>query len=383
MDQGRDEAGPAPSRRPPWGFLGMLGLVMAIEWTIAGHDLDFTAVWHWDWRIIGKSATRPDRVQGREVLIFGDSLVKFGLIPRVIRDLSGKTAYNFALHTGQTSSSYFMLGRTLRAGAKPSMIVLDLTPHMLMHLPEINKTLWPELLSTGECLDLAMTMRSADMFASTMLARILTSYKERHEIRANVLAAFKGSSSSRRHQIPMFRRNWKVNDGAQLMGDSPPPAIDLDEWNRSLYSRWWPGAVNVSYLDRFLSLAASRHIPVCWLLPPIHPGVQAKTDATGFDASYSAFVRQFQSRFPGTIVVDARHSGFSPDLFYDGAHLNRRGAIKLSAALAEVLRGPVEKVESGRWVALDLGRDGPIDLPVEDVPQSAVALKANGQATRR
>ena len=383
MEDARDTAAPAPRRRPPWGFLGMLGIVMAIEWTLAGHDLDFTAPWHWDWRVIGKAATRPDRVKGREVLLFGDSLLKFGVMPRIIQQGSGKSTYNFALHTGQTSSSYFMLRRALRAGAKPSAIVLDLTPHMLMHAPEINKHLWPELLTAEESFDLARTMRSPDFFASIMLARHLPSYKERYDIRANLMAALQGRSVSRRHEIPMYRRNWKVNDGAQLMGDSPAPAIDVEQWTNSLSSRWSPHPVNVAYLDRFLALAASKQIPVYWLLPPILPSIQARTEATGFDAGYSAFVRDVHARFPGTIVVDARHAGFAPDLFMDGAHMNRRGALKLSAALAEVLRDPISTSESGRWVALDLDRVRGGEMPIEDVFQSGMALQAAGAATRR
>ena len=383
MDGGRDEAVPVTRRRPPWGFLGMLGIVMAIEWTLAGHDLDFTAPWHWDWRVIGKAATRPERVKGKEVLLFGDSLMKFGVIPRVVEKHSGKTTYNFALHTGQTSSSYFMLRRALRAGAEPSAVVLDLTPHMLMHLPEVNKHLWPELLSTGETFDFALTKRDPDFFASITLARILPSYKERYDIRANLMAALQGLSASRRFEMPMYRRNWKVNDGAQLMGDSPAPTIDVDHWTNSLYARWVPNAVNVAYLDRFLALAASKQVPVYWLLPPIHPSVQAKTEATGFDAGYSAFVHDVQSRFPSTIVVDARHSDFAPDLFMDGAHMNRRGALKLSAALAEVLRDPVEAGTTGRWVALDLRRARAVDMPIEDVFDSAYALRTAGASTRR
>jgi hypothetical protein len=85
MKGGREFAG----RRLPWGFLGMLGLVVAIEFTLAGHDLDFTAVWHWDWRIIGKAATKPDKVCGKDVLIFGDSMIKFGVMPKILKEGSG------------------------------------------------------------------------------------------------------------------------------------------------------------------------------------------------------------------------------------------------------------------------------------------------------
>ena len=383
MVEGRDEAGPASRRRPPWGLLGMVGLVMAIEWTLAGHDLDFTTPMHWDWRVIGKAATRPDRVAGKDVLLFGDSLVKFGIMPRVIRERSGKVAYNFALHTGQTSSSYFMLRRALRAGARPSAVVLDLTPHMLSHAPAINQSLWAELLSPAECLDMARTMNDPGFFTSTLLATAIPSYKERHEIRAEILAKVKGQTVSRRGQIPMFRRNWKVNEGAQLMSDSPAPTLNVEEWTSSLYARWAPDPVNVAYLGRFLDLARSREIPVYWLLPPIHPAIQARTEATGYDAHYTRFVQDVAARFPGITVVDARRSGLAADLFMDGAHVNRRGALKLSAALAEVLADRPSAGPTARWVALDLGRAGSVDLPMEDVMQSAEIVRAAEATTRR
>jgi len=369
--------------RPPLGFLGMLGLVMAIEWTVSGHDLDFTAPWHWDWRVIGKAATRPDRVKDKEFLFFGDSLVKFGLMPRVIQQGTGKPAYNFALHTGQTSSSYFMLRRTLRAGAKPSAVVLDLTPHMFMHHPDVNKSLWAELLSPEECLDLASAMKDSAFFARTMLEKVLPTFKERQEIRANLMAALQGLSTSRRFEIPSYRRNWKLNDGAQLMGYIGAPTINPDEWANNLYSRWEPDPVNVAYLDRFLSLAAEHQITVYWLLPPIHPEVQVRTDASQFDLAYTRFVKQIQDRFPKTVVLDSRHSGFSPDLFLDGAHVNRRGALKLSVALADLLRESGNKVEKLRWVSLDLSRTRDYEGSIEDVNQSVVAVRADALAAKR
>lgn len=380
MVDGSEGAGRSPRRRLPWGFLGMLGLVIAIEGRLASHDLDFTGPPQWDWRVIGRAASRPDRVQGKELLFFGDSLVKFSLVPKVFQQRSGKVAYNFALHTGQTSSSYFMLRRALRAGAKPSAVVLDLTPHMFIQPPEGNKNLWAELLTPEECFDFARAMGKADFFARTMLEELLPSLKERHDIRANLLAALNGGSTSKRFDIPSFRRNWKLNDGAQLIGYITRPPINPDFVANSLYPKWNPHPVNVAYLDRFLGLAAEHKIPVYWLLPPIEPNVQIRTDLSQFDRAYTKFVMATQDRFPGTIVVDARHSGFDMGLFLDGVHLNRVGALKLSSALAEVIRKPADRAETPRWVNLNLAGVRDFDGPVEDVNQSILAVKAEADA---
>jgi hypothetical protein len=385
MDDGLDQEVPAPRRRLrlPWGFLGMLGLVIAVEARLGTHDLDFTAPWHWDWRDLGRRATRPEVVGDRQVLCFGDSMVKFGVMPSVIRREAGKSAYNFAVHTGQTSSSYFLLKRALDAGARPSAIVLNTTPHMLIHPPAQNRMLWPEMLTPGECLDLARTMRDPNFATAILLAELLPSYKERHDLRANLKAALEGRSTSRRSEIPSYRRNWVVNEGAQLLIDSGPPAVPVSEWVDGLYSRWAPDGTNLTYLHRFFDLAESRGIPVYWLIAPAHPEVQAGVDRNRFDLDHSIFVLEMQKRHPNAIVVDARHSGFTADLFADGAHLNRRGALKLSSALAAVLRDPPPTDPTRRWVALDLGRAREFDRPIEDVGQSGVALRAVGEGTAR
>ncbi len=372
---------PGPRRGWPWGLLGMLALVALVESRLGTHDLDFTAPWHWDWRITGRAAEKGEKASGRDVLLFGDSLLKFGVIPRALRDRSGRSAYNFALHTGQATSSYFMLRRALDAGARPALIVLDLTPHMLKHGPEENAELWPELLSPLECLDLARATGDASFFARTMLAKALPTFKERHALRASLLAALGGEERTRRWQNLAHRRNWKLNDGAQLMGDGSPAAIDVDHWVGTLYRRWAPHPVNVAYLDRFLDLAHSRSIPVAWLLPPNHPAIEAEVLASGYDAEAARFVREVQGRHPGAVaVIDARRSGFGANEFSDGIHLNRRGALALSALLGEAIRGPVA---ADRWVALDRGRVDRVDLSIEDVYQSALALQATGSPPGR
>ena len=372
---------PTPPRRvaPPLGLLGMLALLALVEWTLGGHDLDYTAPWHWDWRTTGKLTAKK---QARaEVLLFGDSLLKFGVMPKVIHDRSGRTAYSFALHTGQTSSSYFMLRRVLAAGNHPRAIVFDMTPHMFAHVPRENARLWPELLSLGECFDLARTMGDPNFLASTALAVWLPSVKERHDIRAALTAHFGGQPAlTRRGEIPTYRRNWKQNDGGQLMPDGDSPPIDPVHWVQTLYPRWAPNPVNVAYLDRFLALAQNAEIPVVWLLPPVQPGVQTLTEANGFDAAYSAFVRSVVARFAGVTVADARHSGFEAFEFNDGIHLKRFGALRLSAALGDLLR---PEHAPGGWVQLDTGRPRSVDYPLEDVGQSAVALQGGPAGIKR
>ena len=49
-----------PARaRGPWGWIGMLGLVVAIEAGLERHHLDLTRFYIHDWRVSGRAASRP------------------------------------------------------------------------------------------------------------------------------------------------------------------------------------------------------------------------------------------------------------------------------------------------------------------------------------
>src|SRR5271163_2053591 len=81
-----DESAPAAGRRSaiPWGVAGMIGLIVAIECFVSRNWLDFTDPVSLSWRYSAE-AVRTDS-SGRELLCLGDSLVKHGLIPRVIEE---------------------------------------------------------------------------------------------------------------------------------------------------------------------------------------------------------------------------------------------------------------------------------------------------------
>src|SRR3954447_9395190 len=80
--------------RVPWGFLGMLGLMALVELALARHGLAPS-----NWRASGRAAS--GKAVGCEVLCFGDSQVKLGLLPRVIEQRLGRPAYNLAIVGGQ------------------------------------------------------------------------------------------------------------------------------------------------------------------------------------------------------------------------------------------------------------------------------------------
>jgi hypothetical protein len=373
----------APRRRlaPPRALLGMLGLVLAIELFLDRHFADFADPIASDWRQSGRVA--GGRARDCEVLCFGDSQVKLGVAPRVIEARSGRAGHNLALIGGQAPSAYFLLRRALEAGARPSAVVVDFMPNLLFQGPEYNARHWPQLLDLREGLDLARTARDPDLFARVALGRLLPSYPARDNLRASLIAALGGQAKAeeRRREAQFHVRNWRVNRGAMIMPPYPN-RTDPVLWYHVNFPRPWEcDRVNLAYVCRFLALAGSRGVRVFWLLPPIDPDAQVLCERRGQEARFEAFLRNALDRHPNLSIVDARHSGYGRDVLLDAVHLNYRGAYALSADLAAVLRrgagggGP-------RWVELPAYRARVIDVPMEDLSQSNLAILQR-EATRR
>jgi hypothetical protein len=364
------------SRRWPGGAVGTLALVLAVELFVARHqDLDFATVWAAGWKHTG--ALARGRAAGCEVLCLGDSLVKFGVVPRVLEDRLGGRAINLALCVGQPPAALAVLRRALEAGARPKVVLVDFTEHLLARGPRKNARLWPELLSAGECLDLAWTARDPGLLAELLLSRLSPSIKDRYEIRASLLAAFRGAWTVDREVLPSFWRNWNHNAGAQ--GNAPLSNLSMkfEAWFRDVYpERFACDPVQAAYIDRFLDLAASRGIPVVWLLPPYHPEFQALSERKGIDAQYVAFVRAVQGRHPGLTVLDGRHAAYPHAVFGDPIHLDCRGAVAYTAAVADAVARRLAGGPAGpRWLTLPAYRDRPADPRLEDLAQSAAALR--------
>ena len=156
-------AGNVPRRRAvPWGLLGMLGLMVVIENIVARDVLDFSDPVSLSWRLAARSAR--DEAPRCSVLCAGDSLVKHGLIPKVITARSGLASVNLAVARGPAPATFFLVRRALEAGARPAALVVDFKPNVLVGGPRYNVRYWQEILTFRESLDLARSAGSGPLF---------------------------------------------------------------------------------------------------------------------------------------------------------------------------------------------------------------------------
>jgi hypothetical protein len=363
----------------------MLGLVLLAEQVIAHHAPDLGDILGLEWRRGGWAARCRSR--DTDALCFGDSLMKMGLIPRVLGDRTGKRFYNLAISAGGAPASYYQLRRALDSGARPAAILVDFFPHLLKYDPEHTRQQWAYLLRVAEGAELATTARDPDLLATFLLGRLLPSARGRESIRAEFLAACAGRAGQRRPVA--YWRNWAVNDGAQILPSRPEVVaamndFEVDGWFQHYLGPFRCTRTNRLYIRRFLELAASRDIPVFWVIPPYVPRLQERCEANGHDAQFTAFLRAWQRVFPSLVVVDGRRARYDPRAFLNPDHLGREGAFVLSGDVGEALRRHFRGGEATpRWIDLPLYRERPIDLPLEDLPQSWAALQAREAARRR
>ena len=388
------EVKPSRLQRPwPVGLLGMLVLVIAVEINLSRFDSRLTPLGASNWRQTG-AAARTDATHV-DVLFFGDSLVKTGLLPTVFGEERGLTSYNLALLGAPPSASYFMLRRTLDSGARPRAIVLDAQPSILMEsVPWSNLREWAELLNPREAMQLAKVEHLPGLITPYAMCRYIPSVRYRFDIQKAATDLFRrNTTSSDVSWLALHDRQQDKNRGGYVNPSTPgrfgpdsrPNGKVLKEEVATCYpGAWWGRPPNLVFLEKFLSLAESRGIPVFFLIPPIHPGVQSERERLGLDELYLTLIRKIQNRYRSVIVVDGRHSGFDHGLFWDAFHLGRQGATALSRGLAEVIETRLahRTEDDNRWVSLPTFVEPLRRNAIEDTDESLAQLRDPGTLRR-
>jgi hypothetical protein len=379
LDRPHSESAPAPplKRRMtgviPWGLLGMVGLILAVEGLVARHWLVLSDPVSLSWQFADRAARDEARECG--VLCLGDSLVKHGLVPAILDRESGLRSVNLAAARAPALFTYFVLRRALDAGARPSAIVIDTKPAVLIGGADYNAHYWPAALSPLECLELGRISGRGRLGLAVLVARLLPSLQSRLEIRSGMQAQMNGADDPIHEINRVLWRNWSVNAGANVAiressyrGELAPDILD-----KLHPDRWYVERSNAEGIDRLIRLARGRGVRVYWLLPPISPGLQGCRERSGSEAKYEGFVRSFQGRYPKVVtVLDGRRIARDPTLYVDATHLSGRGAVVLSRAVGRVLKAGAAH-PGGEWITLEDPADDPRGESghmLEDIDQS-------------
>ena len=368
-------------RHAPLGLLGMVALVAAVESSLGRQADRFATTSALSAQLSGEAARRE--APGRSVLFFGDSLAKHGLIPSVFERAAGLTAFNLATPGAQAPTTYFLLKRALDAGARPEAVVVDFKPFLLAARGKKGMQDWSQLLSVAELADLAWTSGDPALAAEAAIQGWLPSLRGRHEIRDAVSAALRGEAEALWPINRACRRNWSLNQGANVAEINPAftGAVSPNVAEHLSSNRWACRKLNARYVERFLDLAESRGIRVYWLLPPSCPELEALRDATGSERKFREYVRSVEARHPRLTVLDGREPSWVASLFVDSSHLDGRGGVALTLAVAGAMRNP-EARPGAEWVALRVGDDArSVPLP-ETIRGSQVAISRIDAARR-
>jgi len=369
--------------RTPRGVLGAVALAAAVEMALARHG---DAVCDWmafSWRDSARAAAGPGA--WAEVLCFGDSLVKEGVLPGVIGRRLGRPAYNLAVHGGPAPASDFLLRRATDAGARPRVVVVDFHPNLLSSAPRSSGLYWPELLGVGGVWELGWVAHDPGLALRTVGLGMSPSLRHRDAIREAIAAAVRGEEGDGRRLCRALARNFRVNLGAWVAPVTPPPA-DPEGLLLGLPDRgaWKPHRANLAFMHRLFDRAGRLGIPVVWLVPPTSPTWLARRRVIGAEATYDRLARSMLAEHANLVVVDGRPAGYGASAFHDLTHLHADAASAFSADLADAIAPVVaaRRVVGPRWIELPKYEGGGArGSAVEDLDQSRLAV-GQGAAVR-
>jgi hypothetical protein len=376
----------------PAGLLGALGLILLLDGIVAKIPigLDCPSRLTSSWEAAFRAATEPEAQA--EILCFGDSLIKLGILPRLLQARLGQSAYNLAVLGGQPPTSHHLFRRVLDRGHAPCALVVSFSPMLLGLDPQVNLEWWAGLMRGRERIELALRSRDPGLAISLILHGAIACLSTRDAFRAALgfepLESQGYDEHPSRDEMRALLRNWSFNRGAQVaprpfvpIPGSLPRPYDGPGWS------WQPHSVHAEFVERFLALAQDRRIPVYWIIPPAEADWLERNERVGTVDAYRQYVRRLVSRFPVLTVLDLQQAGWGRDLFRDPIHLNRDGAVRLTVAVADAIARPRGAGDiGGRWITLDGGGAAAPRLDqnlLEDLDQSRLAVSQgeNGPIT--
>ncbi len=362
--------------RVPAGLIGTLVLICAVETAISTSRDPLTPLEGYTWKLATDAAGEVAR--GHETLGMGDSLMIHGFQPAEFEAAGGGSAVNLAMAAAQPATTYFLLRRTLASGARPRTVVVDFAPYLLNKPPRLNRKNWAILPGWSDSAELAYEVGEAGFAVDLFIRELLPSYQCRDELRRQVLGRLEGREVTTELDNLAAARHWSIHRGGLVLAAIPDFDGRVAEVEADVMLRRGKGyqEVHLRYLERFLELAGREGIRVVWVLTPFTPAFRERWEQNGEAARERELVAGLLARHGNLEVVDARESGYGPELFRDSVHLAAPGALCLSRDLGRyVSRGAQAGQEAARWTRLPAYRPATGGEVLEDFERSRLAIR--------
>ena len=235
---------------------------------------------------------------------------------------------NYSLPGTSPVFAYYTLRRELAAGRVPSLIIL--APHPAnLESPMIDRFIG-RFATPSESLDLFSHGVSLPDWLFGLTCRASIAMRDREEFRLALTTGDLGFFKTlHTPPIPLSQ--------APLPPSAPPPPLPLTDFPAQLSAPFSVGPVNLSYINAFCSLAASRRIKVAWVTLPVIALFKERAMANGGEARLQAFLNTVAAQNPNVTLLHPALEVYPDNCFADPWHLNPYGAYRLSAELGASL----------------------------------------------
>ena len=232
-----------------------------------------------EWRCHGTRRRAAGGPEGQsDVLCLGDSRIKLGILPRVLHDRLGVSAYNLGMLGGQAPSSYFLLKRVLESGNRPRAILVDFSENLLAFSPSGNAACWSDWIGWRESLDVTWQSRIPPWRSRPRYtASCPVGATRANEVLCSASARRTAAGTRSADDPSVFERNWRLNRGAQVaprafvpVEETPTEPVEAGVLIRQMH---------VTSID-CCALAQAYGIAVYWILPPSSPGAASDWSET-------------------------------------------------------------------------------------------------------
>ena len=257
-----------------------------------------------------------------DIIIIGDSRAKSGIIPELLTEGTGRSAYNIAVGGCNAVEMYYALKHYLENHEAPEQAVVIFAPYHFCDIDNFGQTQTFNYLSVGElsevysqALGFGETQKLGDHFFTDVFScklRLPNKY-----LASIYEASLFGRGEENRKKYDSVRADRGYTEfGTESGNNFPAYEVHHPEFD-SLH-------LVVLYYDRLLELADDNGIEVFALQSPVNEAT-SEGMSPRFRSGFGAFMEERAQRYPH-FTVETQIPCYESRYFGDNNHLNREGA---------------------------------------------------------